>query len=82
MQHMPPVEAARLNGIMRSIQKKFVVTALADELRSDTPPDGLDDLVTAVARKCRDQDADFSDALVRELIIEIAGIMGYDGPLA
>lgn len=79
---MPPVEAARLNGIMRSIQKKFVVTALADELRPDTPPDGLDDLVTVVARKCRDQGADFSDALVRELIIEIAGMMGYDGPLA
>jgi hypothetical protein len=65
---------------MRAIQKRFVVDALADALQVDSATDSLDVLVAAVAAHCRANGAHFSSALVRELIIEVAGMMGYDGP--
>ncbi len=77
---MPTPEAARLHGIMRGIQKRFVVDALADALQPHSATESLDVLVAAVAAHCRANGADFSHALVRELIIEVAGMMGYDGP--
>ena len=76
---MPAAEAARLNSVMRAIQKRFVVEALAEALQPSST-NTLDTLVESVAAHCRANGATFSDALVRELIIEVAEQMGYEGP--
>ena len=60
-------------GLMKRL---FVQAALAEALGPDSDTDSLDELVTSVARKCCDN---FSEAVVRELIIEIAGKLGYEG---
>ena len=60
-------------GLMKRL---FVQAVMAEALGPDSDTDSLDELVTSVARKCCDN---FSEAVVRELIIEIAGKLGYEG---
>lgn len=61
---------------LRRMQRLFVQASLAEVIGADNGMDGLDELVTSVARKCSEN---FSEPLVRELIIEIAEKLGYDG---
>jgi hypothetical protein len=79
MEQLSETECIRMNKIMRSIQRRFVVAALAEEIGPHSQTDGLDVLVSAVARKCRSNGTMFSDDLVRELIIEISQELGYEG---
>jgi hypothetical protein len=61
---------------LRLIQRLFVQASLAEVIGALSETDGLDMLVTSVARKCCEN---FSEPVVRELIIEIALKLGYDG---
>jgi hypothetical protein len=81
MQAMSAAECSHLNDIMRSIQRKFVVEALAECLGDTSVTDGLDHLVASVRANCHQKGATFSEHLVRELIIEISEKLGYEGPV-
>ena len=61
---------------LRRMQRLFVQVSLTEFIGAHNGTDGLDELVTSVARKCCEN---FSEPLVRELIIEIAEKLGYDG---
>ncbi len=82
MQRMEAAEWTRLSGVMRKIQRRFVVECLGDQLGSDSAAGGMDALVTKVAVQCRQNGAELSEGLVRELIFEIAEKLGYVEPLA
>ncbi len=55
---------------LRFIQRLFVQAALAEAIGAHRDTDGLDELVAKVARRCC---GNFSEPVVRELIIEIPG---------
>jgi hypothetical protein len=82
MQRMEAAEWTRLSGVMRKIQRRFVVECLGDQLGTDSAAGGMDALVANVALQCRQNGAELSEGLVRELIFEIAEKLGYVEPLA
>jgi len=88
MQRLEAAEWTRLSGVMRKIQRRFVVECLGDQLGADSAAggmdcmDAMDALVANVALQCRRNGAELSEGLVRELIFEIAEKLGYEGPLA
>ncbi len=53
MQLMEAAEWTRLSGVMRKIQRRFVVECLGDQLGADSAAGGMDALVTNVALQCR-----------------------------
>ncbi len=61
---------------LRRMKRLFVQASLAEVIGAHNGTDGLDELVTSIARKCCEN---FSEPLVRELIIEIAEKLGYEG---
>ena len=50
--------------------------SLAEAIGAHSDTDGLDQLVASVAHRCCEN---FSEPVVRELIIEIAEKIGYEG---
>jgi hypothetical protein len=79
MQHrkanMSSIPAAQTDRL-RLMQRLFVQAALAEAIGPHSDTGSLDELVTSVARRCCEN---FSEPVVRELIIEIAEKLGYEG---
>jgi hypothetical protein len=71
MQHMTEAQRTHIDGLMRSIQRKFVEASMAEVIDDLSEADGLDQLVTRTTLSCRQHGANFSETLVRELIFEI-----------
>ena len=79
MPRMDDSEWTRMNAVIKSIQRKFVVDCLADLLQPDNGMDSLDTLVPAIVQQCSDRGVVLHPALVRELVIEIAEKLGFPG---
>jgi hypothetical protein len=61
---------------LRLMKRLLVHAALAEAIGPHSETGSLDELVASVARRCCEN---FSEPVVRELIIEIAEKLGYEG---